>query len=49
VEARIDEDVLELWKSLEVRRIQCIDLRLRLLQRGTGLQSCQVRNVVAVP
>ncbi len=49
VEASVDEDLFELRESLEVRRVQRVDLALRLLDGGIRFQSRDEHGIVAVP
>ena len=49
VEAGVDDDLLELRKSLEVGRVQPVDLGLRLLHGRTRFQPADLLEVVAVP
>ena len=49
VEAGVDDDLLELRKSLEVGRVQPVDFGLRLLHGRTRFQPADLLEVVAVP
>lgn len=48
-ESGIDQDLFVLRKAFEIRRVQRVELRLRLLKRRTRLQPPDVLIVVAVP